>query len=233
MNDNQDTQVQQPQVPEPQAPAQPTAPIETPQETPKQEAPQFDPTEIETRAAERASKSVIEKIGEALGLTKKQEEQIPSEPKELAKYLEERSEAKMNDILAKREAEQMKALKEAQRVQNESAQTFTQLWGRQYKELAESGKVPKIEKETDPNDPGRIARLKVLTKMYEIVQANQAQGIDYVPTLKEVFYEHPDLFKAVEGADAPISGGGRTEQKSQVPGYKRSWEEILAAEGQN
>ena len=37
------------------------------------------------------------------------------------------------------------------------------------------------------------------------------KGINYVPTLKEVFYEHPEVLSTATttGTTAPISGGGR------------------------
>jgi len=191
-------------------PTEPTPPA-TPSTEPTSPAP---PAEPDLKGLEeKVSKGVIEKIGEALGLTKKEtEEKIPTDPAELAKFVRAETQKGVQEVLdqqAKKEQDQVEA-RETQ-IQ-EGAQRFQTLWANQYNELAEAGRVPKITNKDDKNDPGNVVKVKILTKMKQIIDENEKNGIDYVPTLKEVFYENPNILRmeTAAGANVPISGGGRS-----------------------
>jgi len=191
----------------PVTPEKPIAPVEP-------VAPDFSgiKTEIETSVAEKVQKSVLEKIGEALGLTKAEKKQLPTDPDELAKFIQDNARKGTQEVLTEREKEEQTATEEREKQVSEGAQRFQTLWKNQYTELAESGRVPKIVNPDDKNDPGNLAKVRILTKLSQIIKENEEKGIDYVPTLKEVFYENPNILRTdtVAGATTPISGGGRT-----------------------
>lgn len=166
----------------------------------------------ENAVTEKVTRSVIERIAEGFGITKKEEvAKIPDNPEELAKFVQDNAKKATEQLLTEREQRE-KEVQEAQQKQiTEGAQRFQSLWKSQYEELAATGRVPKITNPADKNDPGNLAKVKILTKLSEKLRENQANGVDYVPTLKEIFYEHPDVLSTATttGADAPISGGGR------------------------
>lgn len=207
---------------EPQAPVQPTTPSEptTPVTPGAPAAPAFDVDSLREQVAndvsgkirDEVSRGVIDRIGKALGLTKEEaEEQLPTNPKDLAKFVQENAKKGTEELLSQREQAEREAQEAQQRTVTEGAQRFQQLWRGQYDELASSGRVPKIGNPNDKQDPGNLAKTRILTKLGQIIKENQSKGIDYVPTLKEVFYEFPDVLTTATtaGAEVPISGGGR------------------------
>lgn len=221
-----------PQDPAPQTPpvTEPAQPVSTPQPTPpvspEPVSPAVQPqTPIDTTAIEeKVSKSVIDKIGEALGLTKKEaEQQIPTDPQELAKYVQENTKKTVEQILGDKEKQEREAQESQQKQIQEGEQKFQTLWHNQFTELAETGKVPKTVNPQDVNDPGNQVRVKLLTKLSQVIRENEAKGIDYVPTLKEIFYEFPEVLQAetTTGADVPVSGGGRSMAQGQTGEYNR------------
>lgn len=211
-------------VPPVETPVTPVAPVTPP--------PQVDTAEIEKNVSEKVSKSVIEKIGEALGLTKKEEEKIPTDPVELAKFVEDKSKKTVQDILSEKDKVIEDEKVERQKQLAEGSKRYQALWSGQFEYLAGLGKVPKIVDATDKNDPGQMVKTKLLTKLYEVLQENEKNGVDEVPTLKEIFYEFPEvLTNKVAGATTPVSGGGRSPTSGQEMNYqdlhKSSFEEIL------
>ena len=212
-----------------------TTPVEQTPTTPAVTTPAA-PAIDETAVTEKVSKSVIDKIGQALGITKTEEkEQIPTDPAELKKFIEDHGAAAAQKVLDDREQAQKTAQEQQQKQVQEGAARFQTLWKSQYTELGEKGLVPKVVNAEDKNDPGNIARVKLLTKLSEVIKHNQANGIDYVPTLKEVYYENPNILtEEVAGGDAPISGGGRTMGAGAQMPYDKlhnsSFEELLKVE---
>ena len=193
---------------EPTTPEAPTAPPVAAQ--PDMEAVKKD---LESSITEKVSKGVVEKIAEALGITKKEEvEKIPQTKEELMQFVKDNARQTYDET----QTEQQKQEQETQRQQDqqlqEGAKRFQTLWAGQYNELAERNLVPKITKAEDKNDPGNVAKVKILTKLKQMIDENQKKGVDYVPTLKEVFYENPNVLRTetTTGANAPISGGGRS-----------------------
>jgi hypothetical protein len=190
-----ETPVQQTTTTQPTTPATPTAPA-------------FD----ESTVTEKVSKSIIDKIAAGLGINKQEEkEQIPTDPVELAKYVKELSGKTVEETLNARAQAEKEAQEQQQKTIQEGAARFQTLWKSQYGELAEKGLVPKVTNAEDKADPGNVARVKLLTKLSEAIEQNRKNGIDYVPTLKEIYYENPNILsiETTTGEEVPISGGGR------------------------
>src|SRR3990167_2657124 len=169
-------------------PATPTEPTQPAQSDTKEIQ-----EKLEGTITERVSKTLLEKIGGALGLTKEQKKELPSDPEELAQFVRDNAKQGVQEILSEKEKQEQEAEQEKQTQLQEGATRFQQLWKNQYDQLAESGKVPKITNANDKSDPGNVAKIRILTKLYQIIKENQEKGIDYVPTLKEVYYENPDV----------------------------------------
>lgn len=205
-------QIQQTTPESTQPSTQPTQPVQ-----PAPVAPVAAPTTPaapvdENAVTEKVTKTVIERIAEGFGITKKEEvAKIPTDPEELAKFVQDNAKKATEQLLTEREQREKEAQEAQQKQITEGAQRFQTLWKSQYEELAATGRVPKITNPADKNDPGNVAKVKILTKLSEKLRENQANGVDYVPTLKEIFYEHPDILSTATttGATAPISGGGR------------------------
>jgi hypothetical protein len=216
----------------PTTPTEPTTP-QTPPTKPQEPTPTINTDEIK----EEVSKGVIQKIGEALGLTKKEEAKLPTDPKELEKLVEDRSKKTVQEILDERDTKAKEEEEAHEKEVQEGAKRYQNLWASQYDQLATAGKLPKIEDINDVNDPGRQAKAKLLTKLYEVLQENEKNGIDEVPTLKEIYYDYPEvLTNKVAGATTPVSGGGRTHSSGNAMDYNdihnSSFEDILK-ENQN
>lgn len=205
-------QVETPQPESTQTSQQPSTPQET-KEIPTQAVDVEGITKsIRETVTGEVSKSILEKISGALGLNKEEKKSLPTDPEELAKFVREEAAKGTRDVLTSQQQAEQEAERAREEQVNQGAQRFQTLWKDQYSQLAESGKVPKIVNENDPNDPGNQAKVKILAKLKTILDENQAKGIDYVPTLKEVFYENPNVLstETQEGLDVPVSGGGRT-----------------------
>ena len=199
---------------EPSTPATSETPA-TPSVPPVSPAPPVDvegiTKDIRETVTGEVSKSILEKISGALGLNKEEKKALPTDPDELAEFVRNESKKGVQEVLTQQEKDAQAVETEKERQITEGAGRFQSLWTNQYTELAESGRVPKITNADDKNDPGNVAKVKILSKLKEILDINQAKGIDYVPTLKEVFYENLDILNtSTAGENAPISGGGRT-----------------------
>lgn len=213
-------------------------PTETPEPTEKNKQESADTKELESRiegsVTEKVSKSLLEKIGGALGLTKEEKAKLPDDPEELARFVRDESKKGVQEILTEREKAEQQEQAEKDKQISEGAERFRTLWKDQYNQLAESGRVPKIVNAADKNDPGNVAKIKILIKLSQIIKENQEKGIDYVPTLKEVFYENPNIISTatVAGADSPVSGGGRAPTPGGPMPYdqlkKTSIEDLVA-----
>ena len=217
-----------------QQPTQPTTPTQTPQTPPMQTQPQVTqqpavtpeaPTltdeqsntlkesitkDLEGRVGEQVSKSVIQKIGEALGLTKKQEEALPTDAQQLQKLIDDKVKEKF-DTLAQ-QAEQEEQLSEQQR--SERVNTIIGGWYTQYNQLAKSGKVPTIKNSNDENDVGVQARKKIIIAIGKMVDENKKQGVEYVPSVSDVLLSNPEVLSALPGADLPISGNTQAQENN-------------------
>ncbi len=88
------------------------------------------------------------------------------------------------------------------------AKKFQETWAFQYHEMAKHGSVPTIEKPEDPQDPGNVAKGRILLKLNEVLEENKKNGIDYVPSLWEILSRYPSVFKTA-GANTPVTGRGR------------------------
>ena len=227
-----------PQVTEPASPQTPQQPTVTPTPTPSVDVEAIKKDVRESVTGE-VSKSLLEKIGGALGLTREEKKTLPTDPDELSKFIREEARKGTQEVLTNQERENQDAETARERQLTEGATRFQTLWTNQYIQLAESGRVPKIVDVNDKNDPDMQAKVKILTKLKTILDENQSKGIDYVPTLKEVFYENPDVLNtATAGGNVPISGGGRViaNSTSQLPYQqlnKASTEDLVARKYNN
>ena len=155
----------------PAEPTPPSAPTPPPTETPPTPppAPSVDKEslskEISDSVSETVSKSLLEKIGGALGLTQKEKEGLPTDKEELANFVREQGRKGAEEVLTEREKQEQKESEQREQQLTEGANRFQTLWQRQYNELSEAGKVPKIEKADDLNDPGNQAKTKILLKL--------------------------------------------------------------------
>lgn len=186
--------------------------------TPPATAP-IDTAEIEKKITETVtgtvSKSVIEKIGEALGLTKKEEEKLPTDPEGLRKFIAEESKKQAEAIIKSKEDAITTTETQREEQLKQGAEGYKKVWSREYDSISESGLAPKIEKADDPQDPGNIIKTKILVKLKEVLDENAKNGQDYVPSLWEITHKYPEVLKAdvtVPGATVPISGGGKGGQ---------------------
>ena len=191
-------------------------------------------SELEGSISDKVSKNVIEKIGEALGLNKKEEDALPKDPKELRKFIEETSQRKAKELFEARDREKDDAEQHRQQQLNQGAETFRGVWTRDYNEMANLGMVPKINNAQDANDLGSKTKVRLLSKMKEILDENAQRGVDHVPTLWEIAQRFPEVVRleTTAGANSPISGGGRTSGGGVAGDYSRmhstSIEEMLA-----
>ncbi len=216
-------------------------PTVTPEVTPVTPAVDVDAIkkDLESSVSDSVSKSVLQKLGDALGLNKKQEEQLPKDPKELLAYIKEESRRQAEDIINAREKaskdQQTQTEQEKQKQLQDGAKNFQETWNRDFTEMSTLGMVPKIVDANNQNDPGRLAKTKILLKLKEVIDENEKNGIDHVPSLWEIMSRFPNVFKTntVAGANTPVSGGGNSgagmgnNQYSQL--HHTSIEEMLAA----
>lgn len=224
----------QPPTPPATPPVGSETPPTPPTETSTPPAPATPPIDVEAIKKEltenitgTVQKEVAEKIAKALGLTKEQEEQLPTDPKALLELVKSEATKATQAILDEQHTTDAKVAADRAKNIEAGAASFVKLWDGQYDQLAESGKVPKIAlPATDPNymnDPGYLAKQRILGKLKEIVLQNEMDGVDYVPTLKEVFYENPNIIniETKTGANVPVSGGGRVTTPNQGLSYEQ------------
>lgn len=93
--------------------------------------------------------------------------------------------------------QETKAKEQEQRVEN-----ILKGWYNEYNTYAKAGKVPEIKNADDENDPGVVARRKLIQALGQMKQ----QGKD-VTSLSQVLLLNPNALQA-PGADAPVSGEG-------------------------
>lgn len=202
----------------PTPPATPTTPSITPPVipvTPLVVPPAVPPTPEDTaklreeitkdvsgKVSEEVSKSVIRKIGDALGLSKKEEEKLPTDAESLKKIVDTR----VGEVLEKRDKELEDKGEQAETEKETRIDNIIKGWHTQYSQLAIAGKVPVIKNENDTNDRGVVARRKFIQAIGKMIDTNKLQGVDYVPSVADVLVMNPDVLKGPAGANMPISG---------------------------
>lgn len=158
--------------------------------------------DLSAKVGEEVSKSVIAKIGDALGLTKKQEEALPTDPKDLQKIIDQKVEEKFKNISTEA-SEHEKQEKEDRQKRIDGIVTG---WYSQYNQMARLGKVPAISKQDDPNDKGVVVRRKIITAIGKMIDKNKSEGVEYTPSVADVLVSIPNILSAPPGADLPIGG---------------------------
>lgn len=212
-------------------------PEKKPEDSPKaeQESAPEDTQELEALRADlkeevagEVSQSVISKIGEALGLTKQEEEELPTDPEKLEKLVNDRVEA----TLKEREAQQQEQVQQTQKERQAQVQQIVDNWHAEYNALARRGQVPEIKDANDPNDPGIKARRNLIKGVGDIIKDEKEQGLpNRTPSLTEAFTAGAN--REVPGADLPIAGNtpsGSNESFDYKEVSGKSFAE-LAAEG--
>jgi len=177
--------------------------------------------------SQEVSKSVIQKIGDALGLTKKQEEALPTDADALKKIVNEQLEQRF----AKLEEEGEKEEKQSETQRQERINGIVQGWYTQYNQLSKLGKVPQM-KEAKEGDAGYDARKKLILAIGKMIEQNRSQGIEYTPSISDILVAHPQVLEGPPGADLPISGNTQVRETGESFKYKdikeKSFEEIAA-----
>ena len=182
--------------------------------------------DVTGKVSQEVSKSVIEKIGEALGLTKKQEDKLPTDAAELQKLVDQKLDEKFNQYKEQADKED----KEVETQRQTRINSTVQSWFTQYNQLAKLGKVPAM-KEAKEGDAGYDARKKLILAIGKMIEQNKSQGVDYTPSISDVLVAFPDVLKGPPGADLPISGNTAVRENEAILDYKdlhgKSFEEIV------
>ena len=196
----------------------PVTPPATPPTPPATPAP-IDTTKIE----EKVSKGLLAKIADAWNLTKKEEEAIPTDPEGLKKYIDDITDKKLKAVADEREKKATQSQADQEKQLAAGAKNFQNMWVRDYNEMAKLNRVPAIVNATDKNDPGNIAKTKILFKLSEVLKENEAAGIDYVPSMWEIIARFPNVLRTetTAGATAPVSGGGSNPSANANQDYQR------------
>lgn len=207
--------------------------VEEPKQTqqPKQTESTDDLSSIKADLKEEVSgevsQSVINRIGEALGLTKKEaEEQLPKDQESLQKMIDSR----VNQTLQQRQQQEEEQQKLTQEQQQKQVDSIVNNWYAEYDALVREGKAPKIENPNDKNDPGVQARRQLIQGIGEIIKKEKAEGIERTPSLTESFMKG-NLKDEVAGADVPVSGNTKSGSKSGFSYAEiasKSFEDIVA-----
>ena len=184
--------------------------------------------DVSGKVSADVSKSVIQKIGEALGLSKKEEEELPKDAEGLNKLIGKRVKEELSKAGEKTEEDQKVSAKERQG----EIDTIIKGWHAQYAQLSKTGKVPAIANPNDINDPGVIARRKVILAIGKMIEKNKAEGVTLTPSVSDVLLASPNVLTAPPGANLPISGDTQstenTTQFSNKEITKKSFAEIAA-----
>ena len=188
---------------------------------------------ISETVTKQVSQAVLEDIGKKLGLTQEQKEALPTDPQELKKYISEESKKQAESLLSERDKQESDKQKAQEEQLNKGAVAYRSMWTREYSDLAENGRVPKIEKADDPQDPGNQAKARIMNKMREILTENEKNGVDHVPSLWEIAARYPEVLttETTTGNNVPVSGGGRN-MANNMTNYDRihntSYEDMVA-----
>jgi hypothetical protein len=233
-----DPSVTEPETVVPETPVvPPTTPPATPPETPpttpvqpepvqmKPDKPMSDEqlasiTESVTKdVSGKVSKSVIQKIGDALGLTKKEEEELPTDPIALKKLVDQEVTKRFDKVSEDSERQQ----KEDETARQGRVDGIVTGWNFQYNELSKIGKVPAIKNVNDTNDEGVKARRKLITAIGNIIDEIRKvnPNSDYVPSISEALVRYPQVLQAPPGANLPISGNTAVRETEDSFSYEK------------
>lgn len=171
--------------------------------------PEVDLSQIKEEVSGEVSKSVIEKIGEALGLTKKEEAALPTNAEELQKVVD----AKVQEALESRDRKYQEEQTQTQKAQEARVDGIITGWHTEYDRLAAVGKVPAIKDPDNPEDPGVKARRELILGIGDIIAEERKLGIVRTPALSEVLLNEPTRLKGIPGADLPISGNSAVREE--------------------
>ena len=181
------------------------------------------------------SKSVIQKIGDALGLTKKEEEALPTDPATLKKLVDEAVTKRFERVSTDAEKQEQEDVTARQgRIDN-----IVKGWHFQYNDLSRIGRVPAIKNLNDTTDEGVVARRKLIMAIGRIIDEVRKTdpNSDHVPSISEAMVRYPGVLSAPPGADLPISGDTAVREGEATISYEKdvagkSFEQIVDQSGQ-
>ena len=201
--------------PQPQAPVAPQTPSPAPVDSAKLK--EEITRDVSGKVSEEVSKSVIQRIGEALGLTKKEEAKLPTDPESLKKIVDEAVSTRLDEFTR----QQAEATETSEEEYRQKVDETIKNWYAQYNQLARIGKVPPVTNEGDRSDKGVNARKKIILAIGQMIEENKKAGVDYVPSIADAMLARPNVLTAAPpGADLPISGNtSATESGGGLP-YK-------------
>lgn len=209
-------------TPEPTKPVEPTIPQD--QLTSLKDTIAKD---VSGKVTEEVSKGVIARIGEALGLTKKQEEGLPKDPEALKKVVQEAIDKKFEEVGQQAENEE----RESEKDRKVRVNGIVNNWFSQYNRLSQSGKVPAIKNANNENDPGIQARKKVILYIGQMIEKLKTEGSDYTPSIADALLENSRVLSGPAGANLPISGNTAIRENEESFKYEdikgKSFEDII------
>lgn len=208
----------------------PTPPVEESKPSLSEEQVASMRKDITEEVSGDVSKSVIQKIGDALGLTRKEEEKLPTDAESLKKLID----AEVGKQFSRVSKDAEKQDREDADTRQTRIDSTIKGWHFQYNELARIGKIPVIKDAVDTNDEGIVARRKLILAIGKIIdEIRQADpNSDYIPSVSEALVRFPNILKGPPGGDLPISGNTAVRESTDSFSYEKdvagkSFEQIV------
>jgi len=218
----------------------------TVQVNPDEEEVDFDPEEFRKKTIAEAADTIIARIaGVKDDKNEKDRELIspwikekrnPRDYDEIAEWAVQKNQI-LQERRAREQEEQTKQQKAAyEAAQKENADRINAFIDKELGELVQDGKIPKIEDEKNPKDPGVIARQALFKAMLDVNQQLSKEGkpLEYsIYKIYSKYYKSPSRQPA--GADAPVSvasrGTSETSTDDQIDYIRdirrKPWHQIL------
>lgn len=222
-------------TPEDQPPTEPTPPVVPPAAAMSDDQVASLREEITKdvsgKVSKEVSKSVVQKIGDALGLTKKEEDELPKDAASLRQMVDKG----VKEELKKRDEADDDEVKTSDKDRQTQIDGIVSSWYSEYNALATTGKVPAIKDANDQEDDGVKARRRLILEVGKMIEEDKKRGVSRTPALSEVLVGNPAVLSAPPGGDLPISGNTQVREADDSFSYqsdirKKSIQDI-ASEG--
>lgn len=176
------------------------------QSTPKEFDSEGFQQKLETSLTEKIATNIAslkDELARGLGLSKEEKKEIPSDPDELKKYVQDQVNSGIKTYEESQKYKQEATTKEREK----QVESIISNWDSEYESLVRQGKAPEIKKRGDMNDPGWRARNGLIKTVGEITKREKESGLpNRIPSIYEAYTTNPRAAKGVPGADLPISG---------------------------
>lgn len=187
--------------------------------------------DVSGNVIKEVSEKVRASIAEALGLSKKEEEELPKNAEALKRIVDDAVNARMDELGKKAEEDE----KQQEQDHQKRIDAIVKDWNSDYARLAEAGKVPKIANATDKADAGIVARRKIILHIGKMIQTLKAQGIDKTPSIADALIDNPNVLKEPAGGDLPVSGNTASRENEDSFKYQediagKTFEQIAQGE---